>query len=102
MINEFIASIFGKRHKQLDGIDYYMFKDLIPKSVMIEVTLTQEFTKAFTSGPSRSHKNLAFTEKSELTSDELESFKKYTHLQKNIELGEISKKTEEENNKVTN
>lgn len=37
LVNEFVASIFEKRNRTIQSIDYYMFRDLIPNSVLIDV-----------------------------------------------------------------
>ncbi|OMJ68021.1 hypothetical protein SteCoe_34653 [Stentor coeruleus] len=91
LINEFIASIFGKRHKQLDGIDYIMFKELIPKSILVE-----EFIKSLIGPSSGMKKNFAFLDKNEMNQEEIDNFKKYTHLVKPVELGDINRRYEEE------
>ncbi|CAG9313200.1 unnamed protein product [Blepharisma stoltei] len=36
LVNEFLSSIFGKRHKPLDNIDFALFSELIPKSLFID------------------------------------------------------------------
>lgn len=34
LVNEFVSSIFGRRHKPLKGIDFSLFCDLLPKSLL--------------------------------------------------------------------
>ena len=41
-------------------------------------------------------KNLTFAEKSTLLPEEIDGFKKFQHLLKTVELGEATRKTEEE------
>ncbi|OMJ96279.1 hypothetical protein SteCoe_3 [Stentor coeruleus] len=82
--NEFIASIFGKRHKPVTKIEYPMFCEFVPKSILIN-----EFMSSFLSREVQNRKNLSFLPINELTKSEIGMFAAYNHLHKEIELGEV-------------
>lgn len=89
LANEFIASIFGKRVKPVTRIEFEKFEEMIPKSIFAQVLYSKEFRKALLSLEDN-RKNLSFCKVDELAEDEVEFFLGFSHLNKKIELGEVT------------
>lgn len=95
MANEFIASIFGKRVKPVNRIEFSKFCEMVPKSILVQVSGRKEFKSALLAKGDK-RKNLSFCEIEQLGNEEIEYFLGYSHLNKKIELGEVTLESTEE------
>lgn len=89
MANEFIASIFGKRVTPVNKIEFEKFEEMIPKSIFAQVVYKKEFRNALLNCEER-RKNLSFCRVEELSKEEFDYFSGFSHLNKKIELGEVT------------